>query len=121
MRRVSDAIAASGGVVDYVEVRLRLGEGKGGFGLLLLWNFIGCDFLSLSDTLNHRASILFHVVSFVSSSSLFVVRRYVLVVDQLTMRPVTEVGPGRQVVMPVAAKYGDVRLLDNVEIGGEAP
>lgn len=48
-------------------------------------------------------------------------RRYARVVDQLTLRPVKEVRPGRPVVMPVAAKYGEVRLLDNVEIGGEAP
>ena len=46
---------------------------------------------------------------------------YVEVVDQLTLRGVEEVTRGRPVVMPVAAKYGEVRLLDNVEIGGEAP
>ena len=45
---------------------------------------------------------------------------YVEVVDQLTLRPVESVTAGDKVVVLVAAKYGDVRLLDNVEIGGEA-
>ena len=45
---------------------------------------------------------------------------YVEVVDQLTLRPVERVTAGDKVVVLVAAKYGDVRLLDNVEIGGEA-
>eukprot|EP00740_Mantoniella_antarctica_P010021 CAMPEP_0181374612 /NCGR_PEP_ID=MMETSP1106-20121128/16129_1 /TAXON_ID=81844 /ORGANISM="Mantoniella antarctica, Strain SL-175" /LENGTH=357 /DNA_ID=CAMNT_0023492637 /DNA_START=1 /DNA_END=1074 /DNA_ORIENTATION=- len=45
---------------------------------------------------------------------------YVEVVDQRTLRPVAEVTPGRPVVIPVAAMYGEVRLLDNMEIGGEA-
>lgn len=58
-KHVSEAIAQSGGVVDYVEVR-----------------------------------------------------------DQLTLQPVETLD--RPVVIPVAAKYGTVRLLDNVEIGGEA-
>lgn len=46
---------------------------------------------------------------------------YVEVVDQVTLRAVELVRPGRPVVLPIAAKYGEVRLLDNVEIGGEAP
>ena len=46
---------------------------------------------------------------------------YVEVVDQQSLRAVTVIVPGQPVVIPVAAKYGDVRLLDNVEIGGEAP
>ena len=62
---------------------------------------------------------------FVFTSTTCVLRRrlslYVPVVDQLTLRPVEWVRRGgRPVIMPVAAKYGDVRLLDNVEIGGEA-
>ena len=88
-----------------------------------LWLFSRGDSVSMRTPPRLDESmflICFYVVYFVSSVAVFV-RRYVLVVDQLTLRPVKEVGPGRQVVMPVAAKYGEVRLLDNVEIGGEAP
>ena len=50
-------------------------------------------------------------------------------VDQITLRPVEVVSVGRLVddlsagrpwVVLVAAQYGAVRLLDNMEIGGEA-
>jgi len=43
------------------------------------------------------------------------------VVDQLTLRPVERLVRGESsAVVLVAAKYGGVRLLDNVELGPEA-
>ena len=46
---------------------------------------------------------------------------YVEVVDQLTLRPVERLVRGESsAVVLVAAKYGGVRLLDNVELGPEA-
>ena len=45
---------------------------------------------------------------------------YVEVVDQKTLRSVESLGAGDKAVVLVAAKYGEVRLLDNVELGGEA-
>ena len=45
---------------------------------------------------------------------------YVEVCDQESLEPVKSLPKDSKAVCLVAAKFGDVRLLDNMEIGGEA-
>ena len=62
--------------------------------------------------------IIFVVVAAIEASGGTV--DYVEIVDQKTLRSVESLAAGDKVVVLVAAKYGEVRLLDNVELGGEA-